>query len=72
MSEFLTKDDFYKYVIENRDRQDRNKKEIIDTLKDDLGDRVTQLERDNRKQNRIASGITALGTLFLGLLAFLK
>ena len=72
MSEFLTKDDFYKYVIDNRDRQDRNKKEIIDTLKVDLGDRVTKLEDYNVKQNRVATGITALGGVLLGLLAFLK
>ena len=86
MSEFLTKDEFHKYVISNRDRQDRNKKEIIDTLQtvietqkidigkdiDDVGGRVTKLEDFNLKQTRIGVGITALGTILLGLLAFLK
>lgn len=86
MSEFLTKDDFHNYVIDNRDRQDANKSEIIDTLQetingrvedldDDiekLGGRVTNLELDNRKQTRVAGGITALGAVLLGLLAYLK
>ena len=72
MSEFLTKDEWHAYVIDNRDRQDANKKEIIDTLKKDLGDRVTKLEDYNVKQNRMGTLITALGGLLLGLLAFLK
>ena len=86
MSEFLTKDDFHDYVIDNRDRQDDNKKEIIDTLQtvmqdnkvdlekdlNNLGGRVTKLEDSNTKQNRIGSVITALGGVLLGLLAFLK
>ena len=86
MSEFLTKDDFYKYVSKNRDRQDDNKTEIIDTLQtaitdltvditkdiDSMGGRVTKLEDHNIKQNRVATAITALGGALLGLLAFLK
>ena len=72
MSEFLTKDEWHDYVIDNRDRQDANKKEIIDTLKQDLGDRVTKLEDYNVKQNRAGTAITALGGILLGLLAFLK
>ena len=86
MSEFLTKDDFHEYVIKNRDRQDNNKTEIIDTLQtaiadlkvditkdvDSVGGRVTKLEDDNKKQNRVATAITALGGALLGLLAFLK
>ncbi len=86
MSEFLTKDDFFDYVLDNRDRQDDNKQEIIDTLQtaiqvqkvdtdkdiDDVGGRVTKLEDDNRKQNRIAAGITALGVFLYGILAYLK
>ncbi len=86
MSEFLTKDDFFDYVLDNRDRQDDNKQEIIDTLQtaiqvqkvdtdkdiDDVGGRVTKLEDDNRKQNRVAAGITALGVFLYGILAYLK
>ena len=86
MGEFLTKDDFFDYVLDNRDRQDDNKQEIIDTLQtaiqvqkietdkdiDDVGGRVTKLEDDNRKQNRVATGITALGVFFYGILAYLK
>ena len=79
MSEFLTKDEFHTYVLDNRDRQDINKQEIIDTLSkvidkdiDDVGDRVTKLETENTKQNRIAGAITALNVAFLGILAFLK
>ena len=79
MSEFLTKDEFHTYVLDNRDRQDKNKAEIIDTLSkvidkdiDDVGDRVTKLETENTKQNRIAGAITALNVAFLGILAFLK
>ena len=72
MSEFLTKDEWHDYVIDNRDRQDANKKEIIDTLKQDLGDRVTKLEDYNVKQNRAGTLVAAVGTILLGLLAFLK
>ncbi len=86
MAEFLTKDDFHEYVLENRDRQDDNKQEIIDTLQtaiahqktemdkdiDDVGGRVTKLEDHNIKQNRVATAITALGGALLGLLAYLK
>ncbi len=75
MSEFLTKDEFHEYVIDNRDRQDENKKEIIDTLTtaiekdiEAVGDRVTELEKDNRKQNRIATAVTAIGGLLILLL----
>ena len=86
MSEFLSKDDFHEYVIDNRDRQDDNKTEIIDTLQtaiselkvdiakdiDDVGGRVTKLEDHNVKQNRVATAIFAINTTLLGLLAFLK
>jgi hypothetical protein len=86
MPEFLSKDDFYKYVIENRDRQDANKDEVIETLtkaivssekncKDDidkLDGRVVKLEDENTKQNRIAGVVAAVNTAMLGLLAFLK
>ena len=72
MSEFLSKDDFHEYVLDNRDRQDANKKEIIDTLSKNLGSRVTKLEDENTKQNRFAAAVTALNVAILGLLAYLK
>lgn len=86
MSEFLSKDEFHEYVMDNRDRQDANKLEIIDTLQtainaranqsdknnDALGGRVTKLEDENTKQNRIAGGITALNAAVIGILAYLK
>ncbi len=72
MSEFLTKDEFHEYVLDNRDRQDANKQEIIITLSKNLGSRVTKLEDENTKQNRITAAITALNVGLLGLLAYLK
>lgn len=86
MSEFLTKDEFHTYVMDNRDRQDANKTEIIDTLQtvireckedlenevDDVGGRVTKLEDENTKQNRITGAITAINVTLLGILAYLK
>jgi hypothetical protein len=79
MSEFLNKDEFHKYVIDNRDRQDANKREIIETLTrhqdqelGELGGRVEKLEDENTKQNRIAGGITALNAAVIGILAYLK
>ena len=79
MPEFLTKDEFHEYVIDNRDRQDANRDKIIETqaagfaeVNKNLGDRVSKLETENTKQNRLAGAITALNIAFLGLLAYLK
>lgn len=86
MSEFLTKDEFHEYVLDNRDRQESNKQEIIDTLTkhidksekdcksdiDAVGGRVTKLEDENTRQNRVAGGITALNAAVIGILAYLK
>jgi hypothetical protein len=73
MSEFLNKDEFHRYVIDNRDRQDANKREIIENQElGELGGRVEKLEDENTKQNRIAGGITALNAAVIGILAYLK
>lgn len=72
MPEFLTKDEFHEYVIDNRDRQDANREKIIETLSENFGDRVSKLETENTKQNRLATAITALQVTLLGLLAYLK
>ena len=83
MSEFLSKDDFHEYVIDNRDRQDANKTEIIDTLQTAIsaqkvqvdkdvgavGGRVGKLEDYQKKQNFLAILIGAATT---AILAFLK
>ena len=83
MSEFLSKDDFHEYVIDNRDRQDANKTEIIDTLQtaikvqkvqvdkdiDDVGGRVGKLEDYQKKQNLLA---VVIGAATTAILAFLK
>jgi hypothetical protein len=83
MSEFLTKDEFFQYVTDNRDRQDANKKEIIEALTahidksearcqddiDSVGGRVEKLEDYQKKQNLLG---VVLGAITAALLAFLK
>jgi hypothetical protein len=80
---YLTKDDFHEYVIDNRDRQDRNKLEIIQSLsvmmkeyridcEDDyskIDRRVEKLEDYQKKQNVLA---VIIGAISAALLAFLK
>jgi hypothetical protein len=81
--EFLSKDEFFTYVIDNRDRQDANKDEIITTLTahidksearcqddiDTMGGRVEKLEDYQKKQNMLG---VVLGAITASLLAFLK
>ncbi len=81
---FVTKDDFHKYVIDNRDRQDRNKKEIIESLEktitasskncqDDVDAtivRVGKLEDGAKKQTVVATSIATMGGILTGIVAY--
>ena len=77
VSPYLTKDAFYDFVLDNRDRQDANKQEIIDTLTvtiaqgklecdkdiETVGKRVTKLEDGARKQTVVVATIASIGTI---------
>lgn len=74
---FITRQEFHEYVLDNRDRQDENKTEILDAIEkiatkisdechddiDDLGGRVGNLEDVARKQNVIAATIAGVVSL---------
>lgn len=83
---FITRREFHSYVIDNRDRQDRNTKDILDAINriaedvsrgchddiDHLDGRVKSLEGDSRKQNVIAAAIAgAVGIITAGISAAL-
>lgn len=84
MEMFVTKDDFHDYVIDNRDRQDANKKEIIDTLEkaiaksdktnqddiDAIGGRVEKLEDGAKKATILATTIATIGGVLTGIIAY--
>ena len=83
-SPYLTKDDFYEYVLDNRDRQDANKTEIISTLSTtingkmddceaDIGavvERVGKLEDGAKRQTLIASLIAGAAGIITGAIAY--
>ena len=83
-SPYLTKDDFYEYVLDNRDRQDANKTEIISTIQatingklksqsddiDDVEERVGKLEDGAKKQTLIASLIAGATGVITGTIAY--
>lgn len=83
-SPYLTKDDFYEYVLDNRDRQDANKTEIISTIQatingklesqsediDDVEERVEKLEDGAKKQTLIASLIAGAAGIITGAIAY--
>ena len=83
-SPYLTKDDFYEYVLDNRDRQDANKTEIISTIQatingklksqsddiDDVEERVGKLEDGAKKQTLIASLIAGAAGIITGAIAY--
>ena len=85
MEMFVTKEQFHEYVIDNRDRQDANKKEIITTLEkaietskdnfeddiDDLGGRVGNLEDGAKKQTLIATTVATIGGVITGIIAYI-
>jgi hypothetical protein len=81
---FITRREFHEYVMDNRDRQDKNKSEILDALGqvvddvktdlngdiDNLSGRVENLEADSKKQNLIAAAIAgAVGLITAGITA---
>ena len=71
---FITRKEFHAYVIDNRDRQDKNKQDILDAIGkiaknisedchddiDNLGGRVKSLEDDAKKQTLIAASIAGI------------
>ena len=79
---FVTKDDFYSYVLDNRDRQDKNKIEIIAAMEiavdrsaancqedvNGLTVRVGALEKDSKKQTLIAAAIASLTAIVTGII----
>jgi hypothetical protein len=51
---YLTKDEFHKFVIDNRDRQDANKREIMSEIRQAFDDSRTHCEEaDNRVIERV-------------------
>ena len=78
---YVKKDDFHKYVSDNRDRQDRNKTEIINTLErviekslspvaddiSDVCDRVSTLEGDAKKQTFLSTLIASVTAIIVAL-----
>lgn len=82
---FITRREFHDYVVDNRDRQDENKKEILDAIdkiaervRTDCGDdvdkldkRVGSLEGDAKKQTIIASTIAGAVAIATALIASL-
>jgi Ni2+-binding GTPase involved in maturation of urease and hydrogenase len=71
---FITRREFHDYVIDNRDRQDQNKAEILEAIEkvtdkvseechedvSALSGRVKDLENDAKKQTLIAASIAGL------------
>jgi hypothetical protein len=82
MEPYVGKDEFHKYVMDNRDRQDSNKTEIIETLEkaieksvspiaDDIDDvcaRVLVLEGDAKKQTFLSTIIASVTAVIVGLI----
>lgn len=82
MESYVGKEEFHKYVMDNRDRQDKNKTEIIETLEkaidkslspisDDIDDvcaRVLLLEGDAKKQTFLSTIIASVTAVIASLI----